>query len=116
MRNRLLPAVIAGALLGVLCIIGIGFRLGFSGNEVFLFSAWFNRLIMGLVIGLAGGIFISRGKSNWVWRGLILGFIISYAWYLDTGYRDLAGFAAGVVYGLIIDGVATYYERRPSKK
>lgn len=116
MRKRLLYAVITGALLGILCIVGIGFRLGFAGNEVFLFSAWFNRLIMGLVIGLAGGISITRGKSNWVWRGLIFGFIVSYAWYLDTGYRDLVGFFAGVVYGLIIDGVATYYERRPGRK
>ncbi|MBU0671037.1 hypothetical protein KKF29_02660 [Patescibacteria group bacterium] len=109
--KRLWLATATGATLGIFCIIGIGLRLGFSGNEYLLAGAWFNRLLMGLMIGLAGGITISRGKSNWAWRGLLFGLIVSFAWYLDTGFKDIMGFFAGVVYGLIIDFVATRYSR-----
>ncbi|MBU0731698.1 hypothetical protein KKC88_02355 [Patescibacteria group bacterium] len=110
--KRLWLAVGAGAALGVFCIIGIGIRLGFAGNEMFLAAAWFNRVVMGLMIGLAGGITVWRGKSNWVWRGLFFGLIVSFAWYLDTGFRDIMGFFAGVVYGLIIDFIATRYSQK----
>lgn len=110
--KRLWLATIAGAVLGIFCIIGIGLRLGFSGNEMLLLGAWYNRLIMGLIIGLAGGITVWKGKSNWVWRGLMFGLIVSFAWYLDTGFRDIMGFFAGLVYGLIIDFVATRYSQK----
>src|SRR4030043_1475231 len=96
-KKRLKISLISGALLGILCILGVGMRLGFAGNESFLLAAWFNRVIMGLVIGLAGGIIIIKGKYNPLFRGLLLGLIISLAWYLDTGLRDTIGFAAGLV-------------------
>lgn len=111
MKNRLFLAVLSGAILGIFCIIGIGFRFGFVGNEWFLFSAWYNRVIMGLLIGLAGSLVLIKSKYNPVVRGLILGFIVSYAWYLDTAFADPMGFLAGVVYGLIIDVVASRYSK-----
>ncbi|MCU0679408.1 MAG: hypothetical protein MUC28_03110 [Planctomycetes bacterium] len=109
MSKRLTIAILAGAGLGVFCIIGIGFRLGFASNGLFLASAWFNRIIMGLVIGLAGGLKISGGKLNWLWRGAGLGLLVSFAWFFDTGFRDFMGFMAGIGYGIIIDWLATRY-------
>ena len=110
MKNRLVLATFLGAFLGIFCIIGIGLRLGFVGNEWFLFSAWFNRLLMGLIIGLAYPIvLLKKPTQNSLLRGLCFGFVMSYAWYLDTGFRDLAGFGAGLAYGVIIDFLTTKY-------
>ena len=108
-KKRLKTALISGALLGIFCIAGVGLRLGFVGNELFLFATWYNRLIMGLVIGLAGGITLIKGKYNPLVRGLLLGTMVSLALFLSTEMRDPLGFMAGVVYGPIIDIVASRY-------
>lgn len=112
MKNRLILATLTGAFLGIFCIIGIGFRIGFSGNEWFLFSAWYNRVIMGLIIGLAGSLVFLKNRFNPLFRGLILGFIVSYGWYLDTAFRDPMGFMAGLAYGIIIDWLATSFSKK----
>lgn len=112
MRNRLVLATLTGAILGILCIVGIGFRLGFAENGLFLFSAWYNRLLMGLMIGLAGEIvLLKKGLANCLLRGAILGFIVSLSWYVASDTRDLTGFLMGIVYGVIIDFVATKYSK-----
>jgi Mg/Co/Ni transporter MgtE len=111
MKKRLIVSVLLGALLGIFCIIGIGFRLGFDGNGLFLFSAWYNRVLMGLLIGLAAPLVIVKNKYNPIVRGLLLGLIVSYSWYVASGNRDTAGFAAGIAYGVIIDWVATKYSK-----
>ena len=111
-KNRLFLATFWGAALGVACIIGIGFRLGFEGNGLFLFSAWYNRVIMGMLIGLAGGIALSKKPTvNSLIRGGCLGFIVSLSWYLASEARDAMGFMAGIAYGVIIDFVATKYSK-----
>lgn len=108
--KRVFVAIIAGALLGVLCIVGAGSRIGFTGNWNFLFAVWYNRVIMGLVIGLAGGLkFIKSDRNKYV-RGLVLGILVTLAVSLSTGFRDVPSFFAGVAYGVIIDYVATRYD------
>lgn len=112
MKNRLVLATILGAVLGVFCIIGIGFRLGFEGNGLFLFSAWYNRVIMGMMIGLAGGVVLTKkSTANSLIRGACLGFIVSLSWYLASEAKDFMGFVAGVAYGVIIDFIATKYSK-----
>ena len=108
-NRRLVAGIISGALLGVLCIIGAGIRLGFSGNAVLLAGMWYNRVVMGAFIGLAGNIRIIKGKANVVVRGIILGALIGFAFFLSTGFRDPVGFGVALVYGLIIDIVATKF-------
>lgn len=108
-KKRLKISLALGGLLGILCIIGVGLRLGFDGNALFLFATWFNRVIMGLIIGLAGGLTLIKGKSNPLLRGLVLGALVSLAWFLDTGLRDAVGFSAGLAYGMVIDYLATRY-------
>ena len=107
--KRLKIALICGALLGIFCIFGVGLRLGFGGNEIFLLANWYNRVIMGLVIGLAGGITIVQGKFNPILRGLFLGLMVSLTLFLGSELRDPLGFMAGIGYGLIIDYVASEY-------
>jgi len=110
MKKRLSIAIITGIILGIFCIIGVGYRFGFTGNELFLFATWFNRLLMGLVIGLAGSLKLIKGKFNPLLRGILLGLIVSFSFYVATDFRDLTGFIAGIVYGIIIDYVSSKYE------
>ena len=84
-------------------------RLGFEGNELFLLANWYNRVIMGLVIGLAGGITVIKGKFNPLLRGLLLGLMVSLALFISTELRDPLGFMAGIAYGVIIDFLASKY-------
>jgi len=106
-KKRIATSLISGALLGIICIIGITIRLGFSGNELFILATWYNRLILGLVIGLAGGITLTKGNLNWLLRGSILGLAVSLSLFLSTELRDPMGFVAGIFYGLIIDYVSS---------
>ena len=107
--KRLKIALVCGALLGILCIFGVGLRLGFGGNEIFILANWYNRVVMGLVIGLAGGITVIKSKFNPVLRGLVLGLMVSLALFLSSELRDPLGFMAGIGYGLIIDYLASKY-------
>lgn len=108
MRNkRVLIAILTGAVLGIFCIIGVSVRLGFSGNELFIFSTWLNRVIMGLVIGLAVCPGVKGSSKMALLRGAFLGLLISGSFYLATDFKDTPGFFAGIVYGVIIDYVAT---------
>lgn len=108
-KNRISLAIFTGAILGIFCIIGLSYRLGFSGNELFIFATWFNRLVMGIIIGLAGSLTLVKNKYNFLVRGATLGFIISVSLYLSTELKDPTGFIAGIFYGIIIDYVATKF-------
>jgi len=111
-------ATIIGALLGIFCILGASERIGgWSGNEVILIGLWYNRVIMGLVIGFAGDlILIKKGiRSKWVnstIRGAFFGLIISLQFYLSTNFLDLLGFLAGILFGIIIDILCTFFTQK----
>jgi hypothetical protein len=108
--RRLTVSLVSGALLGIVCIVGVGLRSGgFGGNELFLLAMWYNRLVMGLVIGLADGLRLTDGSANRYVRGAILGLAVSLAIFLSTEFRDVPSFLAGIVYGLIIEHVAARY-------
>jgi len=108
-KRRVMIGVIAGALLGILCIVGVGWRIGFEGNEMFLFAMWYNRVVMGLMIGLAYDVKLIKSDKNFIVRGLILGLVLTLAITFTSEFRDWPSFFAGLAYGPIIDGVATKY-------
>lgn len=108
--QRVLTGVLMGAFLGIFCIVGVGARLGFGGNEVYLFGMWYNRVVMGLVIGLAGSVKIIDSEYNFIVRGFLLGLVVSAAITLSTEFRDVPSFFAGLAYGVIIDWAATRRE------
>jgi hypothetical protein len=111
MKKRLTVSVITGAALGVLCIIGGSVRAGgLAGHEVYLLAMWYNRVIIGLVIGLAGQWNVVNAPWNRYARGGLLGLLVSAAFFLSTEFQDGVAFGAGVVYGLIIEYVAQRYE------
>jgi len=98
--KRLLACLLAGALLGVLCIIGAQLRSGFEKEAVYLFAFWYNRVIMGLAIGLAPG---SPDLGKVLVRGAVIGIVVSFAFFVSTGLEDIIGLLVGVVYGIIIE-------------
>jgi hypothetical protein len=107
MNRRLWVAVIAGAVLGVFCIVGASVR-GTGGAEpgLYLAALWYNRVVMGLLIGLAGGLQLVDRSWNLYLRGGVLGLLVSLAFFLSSGAMDVVSFLAGIVYGVLIDWAA----------
>lgn len=103
MNRRLLLATITGGLLGVVCIIGANLRFGGDLSSAYLFGFWFNRLLMGVVIGLLP---VCDNPKYYLPRGVIVGLFVSFAFYSATEFLDLTGFLVGAVYGVIIEYVA----------
>lgn len=101
--RRMLVCIITGALLGVICIVGAQLRSGFTNEAYYLFSFWFNRLLLGVVIGLACG---RLNILQAIGRGAFLGLLVSFAFYSSMGFKDVIGFIAGIVYGVIIEYAA----------
>ncbi|MFP3872206.1 MAG: hypothetical protein ACOCTR_01830 [Candidatus Natronoplasma sp.] len=108
-KRRVTIAVTAGAVLGILCIIGVGARIGYAGNELFLIAMWYNRVIMGLLIGLASDIKLIGSDKNFIVRGALLGLLVTSAITLTSGFLDWPSFFVGIVYGVIIDWAGTRY-------
>lgn len=101
MTKRMKTALVGGILLGIVCVIGAYVRSGFSASPVFVFSLWYNRVVIGLAVG-APWTATSRGRV--LLRGAFLGLAISFAFYSSTGFQDHVSFAAGIVYGVILEG------------
>jgi len=100
MNKRMKEALIGGALLGVVCVVGAYIRSGSSASPSFVFSLWYNRVIIGLAIG-APWQTTSRIKA--LLRGGILGLLVSFAFYSATNFQDPISFVAGIVYGTLIE-------------
>ena len=98
--KRMKVSLLAGAVLGVVCIIGALIRSGGSSGAGFLFALWFNRLLMGMVIGLMEDI---KETPRLILRGAVTGLLVSFAFYSADGFGDAVSFLAGIVYGIIIE-------------
>ena len=103
MNKRMRICITAGAILGVVCIVGAQVRSGFQQEPLYLFAFWYNRLLMGVVIGLAAG---TQTLRRALYRGALIGLLISFAFYSATGFGDPIGFIVGIVYGMIIEYAA----------
>ncbi len=103
LSRRMKICIVSGAILGIVCIIGASIRSGFQNDDSFLLALWYNRLIMGIMIGLA-----PQGKDLFrtVGRGAFFGLLVSFAFYASTGFADIISFLAGIIYGLIIEAFA----------
>lgn len=100
LTKRMKISLVTGAILGVVCIIGALVRSGFKSEAYWLFALWYNRLLMGLVIGLP---WQNNGMKKAVIRGAFLGLFVSLAFYSATGFTDVVSFLAGIIYGIIIE-------------
>ena len=113
--KRLIVALVVGALCGLFCAYGTSQldpeSIGIPGFEItfaLLAATFYNRLLIGLVIGLSGGIVFLKGKlANAALRGAILGAIVTVAISFYGGAEILIVF--GIIYGIIIDVAATKF-------
>ena len=106
LTKRMKVSVLTGVALGVVCIIGALIRSGGTSGFYFLFALWFNRVLMGMVIGLI----TEKAKYlTMILRGASLGLIVSFAFFSATGFVDVISFFAGIIYGIIIEFVARKY-------
>lgn len=101
MKERMRVALIGGALLGIVCVIGAYVRSGFSASPVFVFSLWYNRVIIGLAIGAP---WRETVRNKALLRGGLLGLLVSFAFYSSTGFQDPISFVAGIIYGVLLEG------------
>ena len=100
MKKRMIASLIGGCLLGLVCVIGAYIRSDFSASWVFVFSLWYNRVMIGLVVGAP---WAHTSKIKTLLRGGLLGLLISFAFYSATGFEDPISFIAGIVYGVILE-------------
>lgn len=110
MTNRLKLALIGGAVLGIVCVVGAYLRSGGTASPTFVFSLWFNRVIIGLAVG-APWQTTSRNKS--LLLGAIIGLLVSFAFYSSTNFRDPISFIAGVAYGVILEAFLSRFVKKP---
>ena len=117
--KRFLISIFTGAVLGVICIVGVGQRTQgtYLENIVYLLGIWGMRVILGIIIGLAEGIIIIKGEQWQKWvnasiRGIVFGLITSTAVLLMDYQLSFMTFGAGIAYGLIIDLVATWLGKK----
>ncbi|MFP4457576.1 MAG: hypothetical protein ACLFPS_07945 [Clostridia bacterium] len=104
--KRMKISLIMGAILGIVCIIGAFIRSEAYLSATYLFSFWYNRLLIGMVIGLT----VETAKiPKALVRGALIGLLVSFAFYSATSFLDPIGFIAGIVYGVIIEFVAKKY-------
>lgn len=108
MSIRMKKSLIGGVLLGIVCVVGAYVRSGFSATPIFVFSLWYNRVILGLVIGAPWN---KTSRKNAILRGALLGLLVSFAFYSTSGFVDPVSFGAGIVYGVILEAWLT----RPEK-
>lgn len=99
-KRRLVLGVISGAVLGIFCIIGASVRSGFTQEVFYLFAFWYNRVVLGMAIGLANA---TKNLKYALIRGAIIGGVVSFAFFSSTNFSDIVGFLAGIVYGVIIE-------------
>ncbi|MCF8303315.1 MAG: hypothetical protein K9I94_08600 [Bacteroidales bacterium] len=109
--QRTVIALILGVIFGTFCAWTSSKAPEVDLSTPVLVGLGFNRVILGLVIAMA-----DRIKWHSILRGAVLGIIVS----LEVGFSALSngweGFfmlvGAGLVYGIIIDFVATYATRK----
>lgn len=98
--KRIRASLMTGAALGIVCIIGALVRTGGKGGAGFIFALWYNRLLMGMVIGLMDD---SADTPRLILRGALMGLFVSFAFYSADGFGDIVSFLAGIPYGIIIE-------------
>lgn len=109
--KRLIVGIVMGMILGIFCILGVSQRIPtYVFNDVsYLAAAWYNRVIMGIIIGLAGDLELIKGSktTNSILRGAIIGAIVSLEFGLFGQTLEILFVFAGVMFGVINDFITT---------
>lgn len=110
--RRLVVTMVSGMLFGLLCVVVASKRFGSEISFYMLFSLWFNRFLLGILIG-APWDEVSLKKS--LLRGASLGLIVSFAYFISTGFSDILSFISGIMQGMIFELIAYWVTGRFKK-
>ncbi len=115
--KRILIATVTGGILGIFCILGQSQRMPenpLPNATIYLIGAWYNRVIMGILIGFVGKWHpINKSTNlNTVLRGVILGILVSISFGLLQQRLELIYFFAGIVWGILNDLITTFVMKR----
>ena len=108
MNQRIKMSIIGGAILGLVCVAGAYIRSGFTASPDFVFALWYNRVILGLIVGAPWAL---TTKNMALLRGAVLGLLVSFAFYASTSFVDPISFIAGIVYGVILEAWLVRYNK-----
>lgn len=112
-KKRMFASLLLAAFFGLGCAYGTSTVEieGFTATLPYLATIFYGRLLMGFMIGLAGGVAILEGETlNAVLRGAAIGIISSIAISFYGGGSIFI--MAGIVYGIITDVVATKFQEK----
>ena len=112
--KRMITALIIGAIFGAICAWATSTApIPEEWLTIeFLIYVWYNRLILGFIVGYAENIKLIKSKyGNAAIRGAILGTILSVILVIIPGLPAISYLWAGTVYGIIIDIVATKFSK-----
>ncbi|MHA1675171.1 MAG: hypothetical protein ACTSYI_16285 [Promethearchaeota archaeon] len=122
-KLRLGIATGLGMIFGLMCILGQNLRMPenpLPNATIYLLGAWYNRVIMGILIGCADDCqFIKKGSHpnlNAVIRGAILGALISVSFGLLHQRLEIVYFLAGILWGILNDTLTTWILRNWERK
>lgn len=110
-----------GALMGVICILGVSQRLPdpvYPSATVYLVGAWYNRVVMGVLIGFAGELKVVEAPDaplNALLRGVVLGAIVSASFAFFGQVVTVTYFLAGLMFGGANDLLTTYLTREKAQ-
>jgi hypothetical protein len=103
-----------GIILGIFCILGQSSRMPANplpNATIYLLGAWYNRVIMGILIGCADDWQFLKNNSrpllNAVIRGAVLGALVSVSFGLLHQRLEIIYFLAGIVWGILNDTLTT---------
>jgi len=108
--KRMAISLFVAGLFGVFCAYGTSTVQipGFQLTMPYLLTIFYSRLLIGLVIGLAGDIRLIRGELwNSIVRGAVLGAIMSVGISFYGGAQAFIPF--GMIYGAVADFLATRF-------
>ena len=110
--NRMTIALVIGALFGIFCAWATS-NAPIPAQWLtveFLIYIWYNRLILGFVLGISDNIKIIKSKyGNSIVRGAIIGTIVSVILVIIPGWPAISYLFAGTIYGIVIDLIATKF-------
>ncbi|MEM4251139.1 MAG: hypothetical protein QW828_04840 [Candidatus Bathyarchaeia archaeon] len=108
--KRMMISLLAAGLFGILCAYGmLNIQIpGFQVTMPYLLTAFYSRLLIGLVIGVAWDIKLIKSEIwNSIVRGAVLGAIMSVGISFYGGAHILIPF--GMIYGAVTDFLATRF-------
>ena len=99
-------SLILGALGGVYCVIATA---AFNRVSIkFLVYIWYNRVILGFVIGIADNIILFKNKyGNPIIRGAVIGLILGIILIIIPGLAAISYLITGIIFGALFDLIAT---------